>query len=109
MIRKVNQQSLSFFREVASFFNDYYVKPYCRIGAYIVGIMTGYIMYSTDCKSRMGRVSLGPYCSKSMTALAKKMLNFQAYCMQNRCHFLLKKMLGAFAVQKLLTFCHKKY
>ena len=32
---------------------EYYTKPYCRIGAYIVGMMTGYVLYKTQCKARI--------------------------------------------------------
>ncbi|KAK3766956.1 hypothetical protein RRG08_059825 [Elysia crispata] len=37
--------------------NDiYYVKPYCRIGPYLVGMITGYILYRTDCKVYLNRL-----------------------------------------------------
>ncbi|GFN98498.1 nose resistant to fluoxetine protein 6-like [Plakobranchus ocellatus] len=37
-------------------YNDiYYVKPYCRIGPYLVGMITGYLLYRTDCNVRMSR------------------------------------------------------
>ncbi|KAL3870229.1 hypothetical protein ACJMK2_038306 [Sinanodonta woodiana] len=36
-------------------FMQLYIKPYCRIGPYIIGILTGYILYKTDCKVRVGR------------------------------------------------------
>lgn len=39
----------------AAYFNDYYITPYCRIGTYIVGIITGYILYKTECRCRINR------------------------------------------------------
>lgn len=36
-----------------SYFTKYYVKPYCRMGPYIVGIVTGYILYKTKCKVKL--------------------------------------------------------
>ncbi|KAL5012239.1 hypothetical protein ScPMuIL_010790 [Solemya velum] len=38
---------------VQDWFDYYYVKPYCRIGPYIVGIITGYILYRTNCQYKM--------------------------------------------------------
>ncbi|XP_062571953.1 LOW QUALITY PROTEIN: nose resistant to fluoxetine protein 6-like [Saccostrea cucullata] len=37
----------------AAYFEDYYIVPYCRMGPYICGIITGYILYKTKCKCRM--------------------------------------------------------
>ncbi|XP_033732240.1 nose resistant to fluoxetine protein 6-like [Pecten maximus] len=37
------------------YFNDYYIVPYCRIGTYVVGIITGYILYKTECRCRINR------------------------------------------------------
>lgn len=34
---------------------DYYIKPYCRMGPYIIGILTGYILYKTNCKVRLNK------------------------------------------------------
>ena len=31
-----------------TWFADVYVKPWCRIGPYIVGIMVGYLLHITD-------------------------------------------------------------
>ncbi|XP_061164514.1 nose resistant to fluoxetine protein 6-like [Saccostrea echinata] len=36
-----------------AFFEDYYIVPYCRMGPYICGVATGYILYKTKCKCRM--------------------------------------------------------
>ncbi|XP_069125479.1 nose resistant to fluoxetine protein 6-like [Argopecten irradians] len=33
-----------------NYFNDYYIVPWCRMGSYIVGIVTGYIIYRTKGK-----------------------------------------------------------
>ncbi|KAL3842202.1 hypothetical protein ACJMK2_020242 [Sinanodonta woodiana] len=43
--------------ETGKYFDDYYVKPYCRMGPYIIGIMTGYVLYRTNCKIRMNRLT----------------------------------------------------
>nr|XP_034301375.1 nose resistant to fluoxetine protein 6 [Crassostrea gigas] len=37
----------------AAYFEDYYIVPYCRMGPYICGVITGYILYKTKCKCRM--------------------------------------------------------
>lgn len=34
-------------------FADTYVKPWCRIGPYVVGFLAGYILYKTDCKIKI--------------------------------------------------------
>ncbi|KAK3086996.1 hypothetical protein FSP39_000145 [Pinctada imbricata] len=34
-------------------FAEYYIKPYGRMGPYIIGLITGYILYRTKCKCRM--------------------------------------------------------
>lgn len=38
------------------YFDDYYIKPYCRIGPYIMGIFCGYFLYKTDCKLKINKV-----------------------------------------------------
>ncbi|RUS88829.1 hypothetical protein EGW08_003374, partial [Elysia chlorotica] len=38
-------------------FDIYYVKPYCRIGPYLVGMITGYILYRTECKVYMNKLT----------------------------------------------------
>ncbi|RUS88830.1 hypothetical protein EGW08_003375 [Elysia chlorotica] len=40
------------------YFNVYYVKPYCRIGPYLVGMITGYILYRTECKVYMSKMAV---------------------------------------------------
>ncbi|KAL5011613.1 hypothetical protein ScPMuIL_010164 [Solemya velum] len=37
-------------RESAEYYDLYYVKPWCRMGPFIVGIITGYILHKTNCK-----------------------------------------------------------
>ena len=34
----------NFFSFSADYFKDYYEAPWCRIGPYIVGIVTGYLL-----------------------------------------------------------------
>ncbi|XP_048777960.2 nose resistant to fluoxetine protein 6-like [Ostrea edulis] len=36
-----------------SYFDDYYIVPWCRMGPYICGVITGYLLYITKCKCRM--------------------------------------------------------
>ncbi|KAL5012556.1 hypothetical protein ScPMuIL_011107 [Solemya velum] len=38
------------------FFNNYYIKPYCRIGPYVMGVFTGYVLYKYQCRPRLKRV-----------------------------------------------------
>ncbi|XP_052091571.1 nose resistant to fluoxetine protein 6-like isoform X2 [Mytilus californianus] len=37
------------------YFDYYYIKPYCRIGPYLMGMFTGYVLYRTNCKCRINR------------------------------------------------------
>ncbi|XP_041368659.1 nose resistant to fluoxetine protein 6-like [Gigantopelta aegis] len=39
-------------------FDAIYMVPWCRMGPYIIGIWTGYILYRTDCRIRMSRVTV---------------------------------------------------
>ncbi|VDI72520.1 Hypothetical predicted protein [Mytilus galloprovincialis] len=39
----------------ATHWKKLYVKPYCRIGPYLVGMYAGYILYRTNCKVRINR------------------------------------------------------
>ena len=39
-------QWITFYRQ--NWFADVYIKPWCRIGPYIVGIMVGYLLHITD-------------------------------------------------------------
>ena len=36
---------------------DLYFRPYFRMGPYLVGIYTGYLLYRTNFKYRMNKVS----------------------------------------------------
>ncbi|GFN76753.1 nose resistant to fluoxetine protein 6 [Plakobranchus ocellatus] len=54
-----------------SYFYDYYVAPWCRIGPYIVGIVTGYILASKKNKIRLTwPVALTGWLIAIATALA---------------------------------------
>jgi len=44
------------YRKTMDYFIDYYVKPYCRIGPYVVGVLVGYVLYKTDCRKRLSKV-----------------------------------------------------
>ncbi|XP_076092316.1 O-acyltransferase like protein-like [Mytilus galloprovincialis] len=37
------------------YFDAYYQMPYCRIGPYLVGMYTGYILYTTKCKCKINK------------------------------------------------------
>ncbi|XP_062566687.1 nose resistant to fluoxetine protein 6-like [Saccostrea cucullata] len=37
------------------YFNNYYIRPHCRIGPYIVGIIVGSLLYKTDCKVKINK------------------------------------------------------
>ncbi|XP_071115657.1 nose resistant to fluoxetine protein 6-like [Haliotis cracherodii] len=39
-----------------NFSTKYYFKPWCRMGPYIIGLVAGYILYTTKCRIRMNRV-----------------------------------------------------
>ncbi|CAD5121781.1 DgyrCDS10258 [Dimorphilus gyrociliatus] len=48
-----------------------YIPPWTRIGAYIVGILTGYILYKYDLKVKINRfVALLGWCTATAVALA---------------------------------------
>jgi hypothetical protein len=36
----------------------YYIRPYCRMGPYICGVLTGYMLYKTKGKCRINIVSI---------------------------------------------------
>jgi len=38
------------------YITDLYAKPWCRIGAYLVGALTGYILHKTNNQLRMNKV-----------------------------------------------------
>nr|XP_022320071.1 nose resistant to fluoxetine protein 6-like [Crassostrea virginica] len=40
----------------ADYFQNYYVRPYCRMGPYIVGIIVGSLLYKTDCKVKINKI-----------------------------------------------------
>ncbi|XP_041358213.1 nose resistant to fluoxetine protein 6-like isoform X2 [Gigantopelta aegis] len=40
------------------FFKDFYVKPYVRMGPYLVGMATGYLLYKTQCKVKISKVDM---------------------------------------------------
>ena len=39
-----------------------YIKPWTRIGPYVVGFYTGYLLYKTECKLKMPKVTLIVIC-----------------------------------------------
>ena len=38
------------------YLSDLYTKPWCRIGAYLVGMITGYVIHNYNNKIRMPKV-----------------------------------------------------
>ncbi|KAL4219415.1 hypothetical protein ACF0H5_021995 [Mactra antiquata] len=38
-------------------FVDYYMVPWCRIGPYVVGFILGYILYKTECKPKLTKLT----------------------------------------------------
>ncbi|XP_071119326.1 nose resistant to fluoxetine protein 6-like [Haliotis cracherodii] len=53
------------------FMLKYYMKPYTRIGPYIVGLWVGYLLYKTDCKYKMSKtVTLLGWAIATAVALA---------------------------------------
>lgn len=39
-------------------FDLIYIKPWCRIGPYVVGLFTGYVLYKTKCKATVPKVNI---------------------------------------------------
>ena len=44
------------FDSTGNLFDDYYDKPWCRVGPYVVGVLAGYILYRTNCKLQIPKV-----------------------------------------------------
>jgi len=43
-------------------FSLVYIKPWTRIGPYIVGLYTGYLLYRAEGRVRMNKVTFIPLC-----------------------------------------------
>ncbi|KAL3870249.1 hypothetical protein ACJMK2_038326 [Sinanodonta woodiana] len=57
VISSVNDVAANVFAQGGNNGNlELYIRPYCRIGPYIVGIIAGYILFKTDCKVKLGRI-----------------------------------------------------
>ncbi|XP_078489124.1 nose resistant to fluoxetine protein 6-like [Ciona intestinalis] len=44
--------------QYSPYINDLYMKPWCRLGAYLVGMLTGYILYINNNKVKMSKVTV---------------------------------------------------
>ncbi|CAC5425124.1 unnamed protein product [Mytilus coruscus] len=44
-----------YFKNAMDYFNNYYIKPYTRMGPYLVGIYTGYILYKIKCTFKINK------------------------------------------------------
>ncbi|KAL5021783.1 hypothetical protein ScPMuIL_000938 [Solemya velum] len=54
-----------------TYFIEYYIKPYCRMGPYIVGIILGYVLFKNKCNAKMNKLTvLIGWCSAIFTCLA---------------------------------------
>ncbi|XP_076091676.1 nose resistant to fluoxetine protein 6-like [Mytilus galloprovincialis] len=45
----------TFDKNAMDYFNNYYIKPYTRMGPYLVGIYTGYILYKIKCTFKINK------------------------------------------------------
>ncbi|KAK7495814.1 hypothetical protein BaRGS_00013034 [Batillaria attramentaria] len=43
--------------DMQDYMGDYYIKPYNRMGPYVVGMLAGYFLYRTDCKLRISWIT----------------------------------------------------
>lgn len=55
------------------YFSKYYIKPWCRMGPYIIGIMFGYLLYKTKGKLRIHKVRKNIFFFKMKTKNENKM------------------------------------
>ena len=42
--------SVLFNRSLADFFTEFYMKPYTRMGPYVIGMLAGYFLHVKQCK-----------------------------------------------------------
>ncbi|KAK3607208.1 hypothetical protein CHS0354_031705 [Potamilus streckersoni] len=57
VIASVNNLKANVFAQTGNdWYMQLYIRPYCRMGPYIVGILTGYILFKTDCKVKLSRI-----------------------------------------------------
>ncbi|XP_013390848.1 nose resistant to fluoxetine protein 6 [Lingula anatina] len=54
-----------------TYFDLVYIKPYARIGPYLMGMVVGYVLYLTECKPKMNKmIALGGWVVATACALA---------------------------------------
>ena len=41
---------------MGDYMTDFYMRPYNRMGPYVVGMLAGYFLYRSDCKLRINKV-----------------------------------------------------
>ena len=56
LLSRKNHLSKSDLLPRANYSLDYYFKPYNRMGPYIIGMLTGYLLYVTDCRVKLNKV-----------------------------------------------------
>ena len=42
--------------DTSRFKSDIYVAPWCRVSVYLIGILTGYKLFTTQCKIKIPKV-----------------------------------------------------
>lgn len=57
----------------------YYIRPYCRMGPYICGVLTGYFLYKTKGKCRINIVSIICFMSLISSVCNKKVYAYSMY------------------------------
>ena len=67
---------------------DIYTKPWCRIGAYMIGMMTGYFMHITKNQLKFNKVSSKPWLLKAFIKIkAAYTINIGVPIIMNRLFF----------------------
>ena len=54
---QITSTSVFVFAE-GDYFDQYYQKPYCRMGPYLVGMYTGFLLYRMKCKCNINKACI---------------------------------------------------